>query len=357
MKKLLVIEDDVDLRTNLKELLEAEGFDVKTANDGLEGYDLIFKNRFDLIICDISMPKMDGKELLKKLQDEKAISDTSFVFLTARADMYELREGMLSGADDYVVKPFKAEELLKSINVRIQKREESTRQVSNMRDTMTRKIPHELRTPLVGILGFSEVIENDLDNLSKEELRQMAQSIRKSGMRLHRRIEKFLTFADLSSQVKNNSENSTNKFEIEEDVIKAFISDILKEFDRTEDVIFDLEKAELMISPEQYILILKELLENSIKFSEKGSGIIIMGRKNTKYYKTRVIDAGKGIPTKFLKEIGPFNMFSENKDTEEGSGLGLAIVNKLIELVDGYMKVESKEHTITKIEFGIPLVE
>ena len=144
MKKLLVIEDDVDLRTNLKELLEAEGFNVQTANDGLEGYDLILKNQFDLIICDIYMPRMDGKELLKKLQDEKAISSTSFVFLTARADMSELREGMTSGADDYLVKPFKAEELLKSINVRMEKREEANLMVQKMRDTMIRKIPHEL---------------------------------------------------------------------------------------------------------------------------------------------------------------------------------------------------------------------
>jgi len=356
MKKLLIIEDDVDLRTNLKELLEAEGFNVKTANDGLEGYELIIKNQFDLIICDIYMPRMDGKELLNKLQEEKAIPSTSFVFLTARADMSELREGMTSGADDYLVKPFKAEELLKSINVRMQKREESTNQVSNMRDTMIRKIPHELRTPLVGILGFSEVIENDIENLSKEELRQMAQCIRKSGMRLHRRIEKFLTFADLSAQEKSNHEISTDKFEIEEELLKAFLNDILIEFDRSEDVIFDLEDAQIMISADQYVLILRELLENAIKFSQKGSGIIIMGRKNDKFYKTRVIDAGKGIPEKYLKEIGPFNMFSDNKDTAEGSGLGLAIVKRLIELVDGYLKVESKENSITKIEFGISII-
>jgi len=356
MKKLLIIEDDLDLRTNLKELLEAEGFEVKTANDGLEGYEIILKNQFDLIICDIYMPRMDGKELLKKLQEEKAIPSTSFVFLTARADMSELREGMTSGADDYLVKPFKADELLKSINMRLQKREESAKQVSNLRETMIRKIPHELRTPLVGILGFSEVIENDIENLNKLEIRKMAQCIRKSGVRLHRRIEKFLTFADLSSQVKDKSENSKNQFEVDEELITALLNDIVMEFDRNEDIIFDIEKAQLMISPEQHILILRELLENALKFSNKGSGIIIMGRKNGTCYKTRIINSGKGIPAKYLKEIGPFNMFSENKDTEEGAGLGLAIVNKLIDLVDGYIKVESKENSITKIEFGISLI-
>jgi len=355
MKKILVIEDDVDLRTNLKELLEAEGFNVMTANDGLDGYNLVLKNQFDLIICDIYMPRMDGKELLNKLQEEKALSSTSFVFLTARADMSELREGMTNGADDYLIKPFKANELLKSINVRMQKREDSTVQVQNMRDSMIRKIPHELRTPLVGILGFSEVMVNDIDNLNKDELLQMAQCIRKSGVRLHRRIEKFLNYADLSSQSKNNQENSEDHFAIEEDFIKAFLNDIVVESDRSKDVIFDIESAQIKAGAEQYILILRELLENSIKFSENGSGIIIMGRRNENYYKTRVIDAGKGIPLKYLKEIGPFNMFSENKDTEEGSGLGLAIVKKLLELIDGYLKVESKENSITKIEFGIPL--
>jgi K+-sensing histidine kinase KdpD len=183
----------------------------------------------------------------------------------------------------------------------------------------------------------------------------MAQCIRKSGVRLHRRIEKFLTYADLSSQSKNNPANSEDQFAIEEDFIKAFLNDIVVESDRSKDVIYDLENSQIKADAEQYILILRELVENSIKFSQKGSGIIIMGRRNEKYYKTRVIDAGKGIPLKYLKEIGPFNMFSENKDTEEGSGLGLAIVKKLIELTDGYLKVESKENSITKIEFGIPL--
>ena len=184
----------------------------------------------------------------------------------------------------------------------------------------------------------------------------MAQCIRKSGVRLHRRIEKFLTYADLSSQEKDKYQNSMNCFDIETDIIKAFLNDIIHEFERGEDIIFDLEDAQLMIYSEQYIMILRELVENAIKFSSKGSRITVMGRKNDKYYNTSVIDAGKGIPIKFIKEIGPFNMFSENKETEEGSGLGLAIVNKLIELVDGCLKVESKENSITKIEFGILLV-
>ena len=81
---------------------------------------------------------------MKKLQEEKAIPSTSFVFLTARADMSELREGMTSGADDYLVKPFKADELLKSIKVRLQKLEESANLVSYLRETMIRKFPHDL---------------------------------------------------------------------------------------------------------------------------------------------------------------------------------------------------------------------
>ncbi len=121
MKKILVIEDDENILSNLKYLLNANGFDTLMAKDGLEGYKLAKKNMPHLIISDIMMPQLDGYQLKKKLNANKKTSSIPFIYLTAKADMQDLRDGMNAGADDYIVKPFKSKELLQAIEVRLKK--------------------------------------------------------------------------------------------------------------------------------------------------------------------------------------------------------------------------------------------
>ncbi|HUX60838.1 MAG TPA: response regulator [Ignavibacteriaceae bacterium] len=123
MKKnitLLVVEDDELLSSNLIELLTSSGYQVVSATNGIEGLNLIKKKIPDLIICDVMMRGMDGFTLLKKINETLQIS-IPFIFLTAKTDASNLRQGMNLGADDYIFKPYKAEELLTAIEVRLNK--------------------------------------------------------------------------------------------------------------------------------------------------------------------------------------------------------------------------------------------
>jgi DNA-binding LytR/AlgR family response regulator len=121
MKKILVIEDEKPVRIGIKDLLEIKGYIVFVAESGVEGLKLVNENSPDLIICDIKMPNMNGYEVIKRLNKDESLSLIPFIFLTAKADMADLRYGMNLGADDYIIKPFKAADLYKAIEVRLNK--------------------------------------------------------------------------------------------------------------------------------------------------------------------------------------------------------------------------------------------
>lgn len=123
MKKILIIEDEQPVRTGIRDLLEIKNYKTFTADSGIEGLKFAKEILPDLIICDIKMPEVDGYEVLRQLNKDEATSCIPFIFLTAKTEMSDLRYGMSLGADDYIIKPFLAADLYKSIEVRLNKKE------------------------------------------------------------------------------------------------------------------------------------------------------------------------------------------------------------------------------------------
>lgn len=121
--RILIIEDDSDLRENIKTLLEEEQFDPVVAKDGAEGIKLAKELKPNLIICDILMPGISGYDVLEALLADKKTALIPFIFLTAKIEKEDLRKGMELGADDYIFKPFQSESLLKAIQTRLWKNE------------------------------------------------------------------------------------------------------------------------------------------------------------------------------------------------------------------------------------------
>ena len=123
MKKILVIDDDKSIRESTQELLEIVGYDVKVAEDGTKGIKLAKEFIPDIIICDISMPVLDGYSVFNELNKDPVTSVIPFIFLTAKAEISDLKFGMQMGADDYISKPFSSNELLNSIELRLKKKD------------------------------------------------------------------------------------------------------------------------------------------------------------------------------------------------------------------------------------------
>ncbi|NEO10058.1 MULTISPECIES: EAL domain-containing response regulator [unclassified Moorena] len=122
MNKILVIEDEPIIRKNLLTLLRAEGFETISSDNGNSGVKLAQEEQPDLIICDIIIPQLDGYGVLKTLQQHPVTAAIPFIFLSSKADWSDWRMGMRLGADDYLIKPVKREELLDAIATRLQKR-------------------------------------------------------------------------------------------------------------------------------------------------------------------------------------------------------------------------------------------
>ena len=123
MKKILLIEDNKDVRENTAEILQLAQYNVITAINGKEGVELALKDKPDLIICDIMMPVLDGHGVLHMLSKNDETSGIPFIFLTAKAERGDFRKGMEMGADDYLTKPFDDVELLSAIEGRLRKNE------------------------------------------------------------------------------------------------------------------------------------------------------------------------------------------------------------------------------------------
>ncbi|MBA3680376.1 MAG: response regulator [Bacteroidetes bacterium] len=123
MKKILLIEDNKDVRENTAEILTLAQYDVITAENGKIGVEIAQKEKPDLIICDIMMPVLDGHGALHLLSKNEETASIPFIFLTAKAERNDFRKGMEMGADDYLTKPFDDVELLNAIESRLKKNE------------------------------------------------------------------------------------------------------------------------------------------------------------------------------------------------------------------------------------------
>ncbi|HEX7457175.1 MAG TPA: response regulator [Ginsengibacter sp.] len=121
MKKILLIEDNDDIRENTAEILELSNYKVIVAENGKIGVEKAIEHTPDLIICDIMMPGLDGYGVLHAVHKNEAIKNTPFIFLTAKTERSDFRKGMELGADDYITKPFEGIELLNAVESRLKK--------------------------------------------------------------------------------------------------------------------------------------------------------------------------------------------------------------------------------------------
>ena len=127
MKKILIVEDNADVRDNMCDILALAGYEPLSAADGRDGIAKARTESPDLILCDVMMPELDGYGMLKILGEDEATATIPFVFVTAKSEQEDLRRGMNLGADDYVTKPFYKDELLRIVEVRLRKAEMRSR--------------------------------------------------------------------------------------------------------------------------------------------------------------------------------------------------------------------------------------
>jgi two-component system, sensor histidine kinase and response regulator len=189
MQTVLVIDDTDDMRGLIVNLLDHFGFSTAEAPDGLAGIAKAVEHQPDLIICDVRMPGLDGFQTLSAIREEPTTATIPFIFLTAAMDKGDMRRGMINGADDYLTKPFTAQELLEAVTSRLARQAELKceiyKRADKLRENIVQLFSREIAAPLDSILGLTSAMMRDHAALSPEKVFVNARHINESVSRLN----------------------------------------------------------------------------------------------------------------------------------------------------------------------------
>lgn len=361
MKKILVIDDEAELREMMVVALQQRGFEVVEATNGVTGVELARSETPDLILCDVNMGEMDGYSTLSSLRSGPTTNSIPFILMTGMADNAGMRHGMELGADDYLAKPFTISDLYAAVEARLKKaqalREEAEKKLSDLRDNISLMLPHELRTPLNGILAYGEILSADAATLKPAEIAEMGQIIHESGKRLERLIENFLIYTQVEVLAADSQQAialRAKKTQRPEKIVEARALHEAKSASRSTDLSLELASGSVAISEEYLTKIADELLINAFKFSKAGTPIHVTLSFAPEVATMTIRDRGRGFSTEMITKVGAYMQFERKFHEQQGLGLGLAITKRLTELHGGKLTIQSAPGEGTTVTVKLP---
>jgi signal transduction histidine kinase len=363
MSKILVIDDEAWLREMISLALGQQGFEVIEASNSEQGLERASQDSPDLIICDVNMDKAGAGYLtLEKLREDKLTAAIPFILMTGLADAKGMRHGMELGADDYLPKPFKIEELYAAVDARLRKaktiREDAERKFSQLRNQITLMMPHEMRTPLNGIISNAELLTLSSDSLQPAEIAEMGREMSQSGRRLERLIENFLIYAQL--EIVGNDEDSIAALReavtlAPGEIARATAINDAEHCGRLPNLVIEAADIPVAIAEDYFKKIVTELVQNALKFSENGTLVGVHLKAVDGCIELSVRDQGRGFSTEHIRRIDAYVQFERKMQDQEGLGLGLTIAKKLVELHGGSLSIESKIGAGSTVSVRLPM--
>lgn len=352
-KKILLVDDELNVRETILELLVLNNFDVKSASNGQDALDLLDYWTPDLIICDIMMPIMNGNEFHRIVREDHSLSTIPFIFLTAKNEDNLFRKCLLEGADDFISKPFKINELIEVVESKLIRFEKIKNAQNNLYCVSKTSFQNEIKAPLKGILELTDFLIGSEENF---EIQEVCKSIKISGEQLNRTIHNMILYQDL---INNSLEFSdTSNTEISSD-LKKVKEKIFQIYDKQEKRIrFKVNKARLKISEKHLRFILFELIDNAVKFSPKGKFVSVTGnRYNDAFYEIGIRDFGIGFNEDVLKKVSESQQINTKLNDKQGSGLGLYLSMAIIKKYKGVFSIVPNINGGTIIRIFFPFCE
>jgi signal transduction histidine kinase len=364
MPRILVIEDETNLRENIIDILRLEGYDVLSAPDGSAGVEVARQAQPELIICDIAMPVMDGYDALLHLRSHPDTVSTPFIFLTARADRTNIRHGMELGADDYITKPFSKAELLAAVQSRLKRRDDvfkkATIEVEAVKKRLARLISHELRTPMNSITLAQHMITQQFDQLSKEDIKELLAIFVADSRRLSHLTEQVVLMTHIDTGLLNpvTLQNYGQNCEIVPIIASAI--NMARDFARRNhdgEIQTDehAKDALLHCHPPSLTHALAELIVNGLDFSPPDSPVQLTQWQVGDRVWVQVSDQGRGIPLEDIEEaLKPFEQIRREKYEQQGLGLGLSLAKEIVEIHGGSLQIQSGLDQGTTVYVSLP---
>ncbi|MFZ5897115.1 MAG: sensor histidine kinase [Myxococcota bacterium] len=366
---VLVADDNADMRDYVQRLLSAR-WSVETVNDGAAALTAARRRRPDLILTDVMMPHLDGFGLLKALRNDDTLKTVPIVMLSARAGEEARLQGVESGADDYLVKPFSARELLARVGTQLelgrlrrlaeierqkleqanlalerQHREalaarEEAQRANRLKDEFLAMVSHELRTPLNAVLGWATLLRSSSSHHSEQE-RALA-TIERNARSLARLVEDIL---DVSRIISGKLRLNIRSVDVGA-IVQASV-DVIRPAAEAKQIALSLRVPDgipnIAGDPDRLQQVVWNLLSNAVRFTPVEGTIELVAFREDSHLTLAVRDSGVGISAEHVPHV--FERFrqvdSSTTRRHGGLGLGLAIVRHLVELHGGSVRAES----------------
>jgi signal transduction histidine kinase len=349
--RILVVEDDPEIRAFVCSVLQTE-YRVLSATNGEEGCQKAMKERPELIVSDVMMPIMSGLQMLTQLRSLPETADIPVILLTARQEVAEKVEGLGTGANDYLGKPFSPRELLARIEAQLRLREAAVRAAENERlaatGMLTSGFAHEVRNPLNGLMNaLLPLKESMLSGAEgdRETAKAMLEVIEECGARIRYLAESLLSFVRTTDKpVPVNLGASLDS------TLNVLAWKVPKE------VVIEREyqcEAQVMGDPGALNQVWVNLLDNALRAVGTTGRVKVSTGTHNGMAVVAVTDTGVGIKPEDLEKL--FQPFFSTRAAGEGTGLGLALCRRIVLRHGGQIHISSEYGKGTRCEVHLPL--
>lgn len=366
--EILVVDDIPSNVLLLKAILTRHHFNIVTASNGREAIEIIEKKAPDLALVDVMMPEINGYDLCRHIREKMKLDDLPIILLTALNDSEDIVIGFEAGANDFVSKPFNNEVLLMRIRFQLSiiaskrlilKQAKELSATISSRDKLYSVIAHDLRSPLATLKMILNYVSTKISSFDiDEDLKDMistANSISEDAFNLFDNLLKW------TKSQNNMLRYVPQKIEVTE-LVESSI-EILKgvAYNKGITIITKLfnEKISVEVDIDMIKTVFRNILSNAIKFSEKGSNIILEAINRGDNVLFNIIDQGKGMDRSSIEKIesGKVDFTSVGTNNESGSGLGLMLTREFIIRNGGTLSVHSVVGEGSTFSFYIPILK
>ena len=365
---ILVVEDDTHLMEGIRDILELNHYAVLTATNGVRGLEALEDRPAppDLIVSDIMMPQMDGYEFFDRVRADQNWVKIPFIFLTAKGERDDIHRGKQMGAEDYVIKPFDAEDLLVAVESRLKRHQQmmdiQEKEVGEVKGQIMNIINHEFRTPLTYIVAYADMMNQDSGALNDDDSKVFLRGIGAGANRLRRLVENFIMLVGLlTGDAQETFEWRKMPFASYNDMLRVVMgkyAPLAEEKKLSLTYTVDNNLPAITSDAEYLTAALECLIDNALKFTtEPGQAIHVHVYQERDTICFEVRDEGQGIPEDVLPKIfQPFFQHDRETNEQQGAGSGLAIVAGVMKLHGGIAHVDSIEDQGSTFTMSVPIL-
>lgn len=361
--KILVIDDDKLIRESIQDILHGAGYDVILATGAQEGLACAFSDSPDLILCDVKMPGITGFDVVKTLRADQRTCAVPIILMTGYAEDFTIREAMDLGGDDFITKPYTSQTIVNAVKARLSRiksyEKKAEEKIGHFIDRISIVIPHELRTPLASIIGYSDYLLRYHDAIPKEEMLEVLRVMFLAGKDLHDTIEKFILYSRL--QAYGSDPAKVKELRQKRTMVQPVVNDLINKatylWERIEDVHLSVEDLVIAIDDHYLSRMIDNLLNNAAKFSPTGTRITLNVVKEDTYAAISVSNFGRGMTETQIQAISVGKQFERERFEQQGLGFGLANVLGIVRLFGGKMSIQSTQGEETIVTVHLPLAK